>query len=120
MTTKTQEGLDLRKFSFPKVTGADVVFPTANTDPVLLKEAERRGYMHGHKTGNKMFSTLFFSGGRLKLRDDVPEDFKNAAYGYFRSLAGSWAPKHEHKEAVCAMLLDEIATGVEEAPKKAA
>jgi hypothetical protein len=119
METK-QEGLDLRQFKFPEVTAADMAFPTANTNPVLLEEAKRRGYLYGHKSGNKMFTTLFYKGGALQIRKDIPEDFLRAVNGYFRSLIGSWAPKHEHKEAVCAMLLDEIASGVEEAPKKAA
>jgi hypothetical protein len=44
MKAEKQEGLDLRTYPWPKVTGADVVFPTANTDPKLLAEAERRGY----------------------------------------------------------------------------
>lgn len=120
MTTETQ-GLDLRKYAFPKVTGADVAFPTANTDPALLKEAHRRGYdMNSRKPGSKMFRTLFYSGGKVNFRDDLPPEFKTAAWGYLRSLIGSWAPKHEDKEAVCSMLLDELATSVEEVKKEAA
>lgn len=114
------EGLDLKTYPWPKVTGLDVVLPTRDADPKLLEEAKRRGYLYGHKPGNKMFSQLFFSGGRIKYREDVPEKHKNNVYAYLRSFMGSWAPKHEHKEAICGMLLDEIATGVEEAPKKSA
>jgi hypothetical protein len=123
MTTEKQEGLDLRTFPWPKVTGADVVFPTANTDPALLKEAERRGYSmysNGNKApGNEMFGTLFYEGGTINYRKDVPEEYRKNVMAYLRSFMGSWAPKHEHKHAICAMLLDEIATGVEKAPKKA-
>ena len=123
MTTETKEGLDLRAYPWPKVTGADVAFPTANTDPKLLAEAERRGYtMYSgkQKPGGEMFQTLFYRGGKIKFRDDVPEEHRKNVMAYLRSFMGSWAPKHEHKHAVCAMLLDEIATGVEEAPEKAA
>jgi hypothetical protein len=120
METETAEGLDLRTYPWPKVTGIDVVFPTANTDPKLLAEAKRRGYdMNDRKPGDAMFSTLFYSGGKIKYREDVPEEHKNNVYAYLRSFMGSWAPKHEHKHAICAMLLDEIATGVEELPAKA-
>jgi hypothetical protein len=59
-----------------------------------------------------MFDTLFYDGGRIQFRTDIPEEFKNEVYAYFRYLRGSFAPKHEDKEMVCAMLLDEIATGV--------
>ncbi len=118
MTTETKEGLDLKQYPFPKVNGLDVVFPTANTDPKLLEEAKRRGYLHGHKPGNKMFSTLFYEGGKVQFRKDISTEFKDAAWAYLRSLIGSWAPKHEHKDAVCGMLLDELATGVEKAKTK--
>ena len=119
MTTDTQEGLDLRTFPWPKVTGADVVFPTRDTDQKLLAEARRRGYDdYPEKPGVKMFNTMFYRGGRLQYRKDVPEDHVKNVYAYLRSFMGSFAPKHEHKTAVCGMLLDEIASGVEEAPKK--
>lgn len=120
MTTEKTEGLDLRAYPWPKVTNLDVVFPTANTDPKLLAEAKRRGYDdYPEPPGIKMFNTLFYSGGRIKYREDVPEEHKNNVYAYLRSFMGSWAPKHEHKTTICAMLLDEIATGVEEVSKKA-
>jgi hypothetical protein len=120
---ETMEALDLKTYPWPKVTGLDVAFPTANTDPKLLAEADRRGYSMysggNDKPGNKMFSTLWGQGGKIIFRDDVPEDYRKNVYAYLRSLMGSWAPKHEHKYAVCAMLLDEIATGVEEVKKDA-
>ena len=120
MTTET-EGLDLRAYPWPKVTGLDVVFPTANTDQKLLAEARRRGYEgYPEKPGIKMFNKLFYSGGRIKYREDVPEEHVKNVYAYLRSFMGSWAPKHEHKKVVCAMLLDEIATGVEEVAKEKA
>ena len=118
MNTETQEALDLRAYPWPEVTGLDVAFPTANTDPKLLAEAKRRGYDdYPEKHGVKMFMTLFYSGGRIKFREDVPDEHKKNVYAYLRSFMGSWAPKHEHKTAICGMLLDEIATGVEEAPR---
>jgi len=115
------EALDLKTYQWPKVTGLDVVFPTADTDPKLLAEAKRRGYdMNSRKPGAEMFRTLFYKGGRIKYRKDVPQEHINNVYAYLRSFMGSFAPKHEHKTAVCSMLLDEIATGVEEAPEKKA
>lgn len=118
---KTVEPLDLTTFSWPKVTGADVVFPTADTNPALLAEAERRGYSMysggNSKPGNKMFTTLFYEGGKIIYRKDVSEEHIKNVYAYLRSFMGSFAPKHEHKHAVCAMLLDEIATGVEATDK---
>ena len=121
MKSDTQEGLDLRTFPWPQVTGLDIAFPTRDTDAKLLAEAKRRGYDdYPEKPGVKMFSTLFYSGGRIKFREDVPEEYRKNVYAYLRSFMGSWAPKHEHKMAVCGMLLDEIATGVEEVAEKQA
>lgn len=124
MQTEKPEGLDLRTFPWPKVTGVDMAFPTANTDPRLLEEAERRGYSiysnGNHMPGMKMFSDLFYRGGRIIYRKDVPEEYRKNVMAYLRAFMGSWAPKHEHKGAICGMLLDEIATGVEEAKDKAA
>jgi hypothetical protein len=118
------QALDLTTYPWPKVTGVDIVVPTANTDPKLLKEAERRGYSMysggNAKPGNKMFATLFYKGGKIIYREDVPKEHRENVHRYLRSFIGSWAPKHEHKHAICAMLLDEIATGVEESPKKEA
>ena len=63
MTTETKEGLDLRNYPWPKVTGLDVIFPTANTDQALLAEARRRGYDdYPEKPGIQMFNTLFYDG----------------------------------------------------------
>lgn len=118
-STEKATHLDLKTFPWPKVTGLDVVFPTANTDPALLAEAKRRGYdHHPEKPGDRMFITLFYEGGKIKFREDVPEEHRKNVYAYLRSFMGSWAPKHEHKHAICAMLLDEIATGVEKVKKE--
>lgn len=123
MSDKKDKGLDLRAYPWPKVTGLDAAFPTANTDPKLLAEAERRGYSiysnGSDKTGQKMFTKLFYEGGKIIYRKDVPEEHIKNVNTYLRSYMGSFAPKHEHKGAVCAMLLDEIATGVESVPQKA-
>lgn len=108
METATQEGLDLKAFDFPKVNGADMAFPTFNTIPALLEEAKRRGFYYKQTPYNKKFSELFFSGGKIEFKPDVDEDFKNKAWPYCRALMGSFAPSHEDKEAVCAMLMSEL------------
>jgi len=103
---KMETLLDLTTYEFPKVDGADVVFPTMDTDKVLLEEAKLRGYMHGNLQGNKDVSTWFFTG----IEEVVVKDMDDAqeAFRYMRCLMGSFSPKHEHKEAVCGMLMDEF------------
>lgn len=105
---ETTEALDLRKFKFPDVTGADMVFPTFDTIPELLDEAKRRDFLYGSGPYCQLASRLFFEGGKVKFKKDVPEDFRKAAWAYMRAFMGSFAPKHEHKTAICALLLSEI------------
>ena len=111
--TNAIKRLDLMDFKFPKVTVADMAFPTYGTDPALLAEARARGFYNGHKPGNAMFSTLFYSGGKVNFRKDVPVEFQKDAWNYCRAFMGSWAPKHEEKDAICAMLLEEVADSIE-------
>lgn len=105
MTTETE--LDLTTYPFPKLDAADMAFSTLRTRPDLLHEAELRGFDR-QTPYNKLFSTLFFSGGKLNYKKGLDEEFKARAIPYFRAFMSSWEPKHEHKEAICAMLLSEL------------
>lgn len=100
--------IDLTTYKFPVTTKADVAFPTFNTIPELLEEARLRGFEEGDTPYNKLFSTLFFRGGKVKFKREINEDFKTSAWAYMRGFMGSFLPKHEHKEAICAMLLSEL------------
>jgi hypothetical protein len=100
--------MELKEYKFKTVTGVDMAFPTFNTDKVLLEEAKKRGFYHGRTPYNDLFSRLFFSGGKLKFKEGLSDDFKQDAWSYCRSFMGSFAPKHEEKEAICAMLMSEL------------
>ena len=98
--------MNLKKYKFPDITDVDLAFSTSDTEESLLKEAEERGYLHGNKPANKIFATWFFNG----VKSVKPKNVENSEKGfkYCLSLMKSFAPKHEHKEAVCAMLIDEF------------
>jgi hypothetical protein len=100
--------MDLKTYKFPKLTGVDVVFSTLNTDPVLLAEAKKRGFYYKNTPYNDLFSDLFFSGGKLNLKKDLPPEFEASAIPYLKALMASFEPSHEDKNAVCAMLLSEL------------
>lgn len=100
--------MDLKTFKFPTVTGLDIAFSTQRTIPDLLAEAKERGFYNGHTPYNNLFSELFFAGGKLNFKKDLPEEFRRAAMLYMKSFMGSFEPKHEEKEAICAMLLSEL------------
>lgn len=94
--------MNLKSFKFPK---PEVCL---STDKKLLAEAHKRGFYNGHTDYNKLFSTLFFEGGKLNFKADLPKDFKTSATRYLKSFMGSFDPKHEEKEAICALLLSEL------------
>ena len=95
--------MNLSEYKFPQVTKADSVFPTFNTIPELLEEAKKRDL----RKGRQKFNELFFSGGKLDFQDDVAGTWKSHAFVYAKALMQSYAPKHEDKEAVCAMIFEE-------------
>ena len=100
--------MNLQEFDFPQVTGVDLAFPTFSTIPELLTEAKNRGFYNGSTKYNKLFNELFFNGGTLNFKKGLNPEFKEKALPYLRSFMGSWSPKHEEKEAICAMLLSEL------------
>jgi hypothetical protein len=100
--------MNLQEFEFPKVEGIDMAFSTFKTIPELLEEAKNRDFYNGHTPYNKLFSTIFFSGGKIIFKKGIDEDFKKKAWSYCRSFMGSFEPSHEEKEAICAMLMSEL------------
>ena len=79
------------------------------TDPKLLEEAKSRGFLHGRTKYNDLVSKLFFDGGEVKWKEGLSEEFEKKGKEYFHKCIRSWDSKHEHKEAVCALLLSELA-----------
>ena len=96
--------MDLSTFDFPQVNKIDTVFPTFDTIPELLEEAEFRN----PQKGIKKFNELFYSGGKVEFQKDTLGTWKEKAYKYAINLMGSYAPKHEHKELVVGMIFEEV------------
>ena len=95
--------MDLSTYKFPEVSKVDLAFSTFNTIPELLEEANKRNLAKGRKK----FNELFFNGGKVEFQKDFEGSWKENAFLYARSLMGSFSPKHEDKEAVCAMIFEE-------------
>ena len=103
--------MDLKTFDFPDLDDTTAVRKAAAE---LIEEAKERGFYLGRTDHNKLFNDLFFDGGKIEFKKDFDEDFKAKAWPFCRGFMGSWDPKHEHKEAICAMLMSELLV----APKK--
>ena len=100
--------INLKEYNYPGMSAADAVFPTVNTDKVLLKEAKERGFDSMSNPWNNYFSDLFFTGGEIEFQEGLDKEVKTKMWRYCRALMGSFAPKHEDKTAVCAMLMSEL------------
>jgi hypothetical protein len=100
--------MDLINFDFPELNGPDMIFSGLKTDGRLLNEAKERDFYNGNTKYNKLFSILFFEGGKLEVKKDLPEKFRNNCLRYLKAFMGSFEPKHEEKEAICALLLSEL------------
>lgn len=100
--------MNLKDYKFRKVTDGEIIFSTQTIDPPLLKEARQRGFYNGHTPYNDLFSKIFFKGANVNFKKGLDKEFQENATRYLRALIGSFEPKHEEKEAVCAMLLSEL------------
>lgn len=102
--------IDLWEYQFPKLTETDLAFSTLNTIPEILKEAQLRGFDSGRGIYYQMFNDKFFNGIRVthKNVEDSKSDQRQSMVMYFLCLCKSFSPKHEHKEAVCSMLMSEL------------
>lgn len=115
--TEDKLRLSLMAYPFPDIKRIEEGFSTLKADPELFEEARRRGFYMGHTKANQMFGRLF-SGGRIMIKPEADTEFVRRVIPYLKALLSSFAMKHEEKEAICAMILDEIADDVLPEPKK--
>lgn len=90
------------------VNDATLAFP-ANVDELIPAEDEipEPYWQSGSDWPANLFKDLFFTG--LTDLTLVPRDGvdPHKAWRHIRAILGSYAPKHEHKEAAVRYLLDE-------------
>ena len=98
----------IKGFQFPVLTDAQVAFSSVRTNDYLLNIAKQQGFYNGHTAYNELFSTLFYKGGSVTFKEGLDEAYKAKAWRYLRALMGSFVPKHEEKEAVCALILSDL------------
>lgn len=103
------------QFPFIEVNGLDIAFGFSNklNYAQALKQCPAEFKEHDNTPYHKLFSKIFFSGmtneefEALKFRSE-DEELVKKQFSYFRSIACSFEPKHEDKEAVCAWILSLI------------
>jgi len=93
------------KLEFPEVTDADIAFGNYPRDwfkKILGEKTENLQKM------KKLFSDLFFTGGQIPVNKKLGKDYVENGIRIFKAIAGSYSPKHEDKEEVCAVILKAI------------
>lgn len=100
-------------FPIPEISDVQMVFPANVLDYMPKYEDIPKKYKTDSYSGtNRLFNDWFFRGLKelsMKTREGVDE---GKAIRAIRSIMGSYAPKHEHKEAAVAFLLDEWFTDI--------
>jgi len=100
--------INLSEYNWPEVAEVDEAFPTFVAPDDLLEEATQRGHLHNeNKEGNIMFSQIFFNKGKIIFKKNLTEGQKKA-WLWCTVFIGSYDPKHEHKEAIAGMIMEEV------------
>lgn len=101
---------DVKRIDPPEVTDVDIAFPATipNFGKFLDEAREEEKNDPNWNKWEKRFHELFFKGGKLNLNKSLDEEYLNRSVRYFRTAAGSFEPKHEHKTLVCAYILRSI------------
>ena len=94
-------------FPIKDVTGADLAFG-GNISELMLAYKDLPAEYRDERTPSCDFISHWFFRG-LKNPEFVPKDGvdPNKALTHISAILRSWEPKHEHKVAGCAFLLDE-------------
>ena len=102
---KKENAVSFERLEFPEVTDAQVAFggyPRPWFDEAL-KKAEGIEPEWENKANE-----LFFSGGKVGINESLPEDYRKRGFHMLQAVLGSWEPKHEHKSAVCGLILKSL------------
>ena len=100
--------MKLSEFNFSELTEKNLLLGSFKTEKSLLAEAKERGFYNGNTKYNKLFSNLFYEDGKVVFKKGIDASFSASAWRYCRHFMGSWDPKHEDKEAICALIMSEI------------
>lgn len=89
------------------ISDAMLAFPADVRDMMPAMKDIPEKYHHGNTPANHFAAKWFFTG--LKNPKFYPKEGVDPqkAFNHIRCVLGSYQPKHEHKEAAVAFLLDE-------------
>lgn len=88
---------------FPDVTDADMAFGGYPRD--WFAEVMKRELPRDYRKWADLMEELFFHGGKVPLNESLDKDYVSRGLRMLHAVMGSFEPKHEHKEQVCAQIL---------------
>ena len=98
----------MNMIEFPELTNLDIAFPASLIEEdKFMEEARKNGFENHNNPWCRYFESLFFQGGKLIRKKGLSDDDFKKRLRYYKHWAGSFDPKHEHKEMVCAFILSQ-------------
>jgi hypothetical protein len=99
--------------AIPEVSDVDIAFAARALDWMPSWDEIPEEFKYGDTEWNKIVSRWFFRGLSEKV-EFHPKKGVDAekAFRVIQATMGSFAPKHEHKEAACAYMLSEWFTKI--------
>lgn len=94
----------------PEVHDVEVTMGNGDVIPEMLEEAYKLGFDSQYDPYNKLFASLFFGGAKKQpvFKKNLDPEFKDRAMRFLQASMRSFESKHQHKTAVCALLLSEL------------
>jgi len=90
---------------FPNVSDTDIAFGIMPDKKILANSME---FYNKNTKYNQLFSELFFKGGTIHYKEILTDKTRENNFRYLKAVMGSFQPKHEQKDAVCAFILSKL------------
>lgn len=91
------------RIDFPEVLDVDIAF--GGYPEEWFKEALK---IESKRKYNEMASILFFQGGKVPVNESLPKDYQSKGLRLLKAIIGSFKPRHEDKEHVCGIILENL------------
>ena len=96
---------------FPEVRDVDIAFGGYPKD--LFKKVLGVELSREDEKWKTKVNKIFFNGGSLDLNHELSKEYINSGVRMFKAVIGSFEPKHEEKEHVCAVILKNICSSAD-------